>query len=683
MHLKQLFCAHCLVTWVCIYQLTKDLLVHTTSTTDEDEAKLCSEVVQLDCIRSSYEKIPGIREELFEKVENLLLCGLRNMSPSLLGLSLQAAHNMKMLSTVIEKLLEDLADVLMGRIEASLDLIAIGRELHERQPPVLPDSYRATKYQIRESSKSDTLKHFTNWVEAVWRRIQILVDDEFPAIYSKVHTLEQVLYLKLIPQSSEKLITAVQMKLGHRPTHILVNSFVQHLNTALNERISESEFWHYICVTCYPKLAEIFYDLLSRLSFNKDESDPLRTGDIAKILEHRDKEYRLEIFTLWEKISQAICENIVDSAKGSQCVDDINRLFKSIRGELSACASIPTLFEKTFVITEQVLDSLLTQLTKLISHEESAFSLTNTRPTYQQQVNANVADTLNAFYESVSKLNQFEETRVQEKVRTWRTNVSEVVVSKLVSPLASSVKSEMRTVLARIHRFKIDKPLNMETNGPSTDPSAYMLEFTARLAFLQKNLLHHISFVQDTLLYVQDLASFALIIFVLHATLIRLTKDQDKLQLVADMTALELSLTQLLATAARTANIKPVSLTSCGVSFQSIRALRGLLFEPIKVFENPAASMKDWEMPKILHIQLLLSRSETLPLPNDIRKMSKASYVDWVVSTSQSKKVYISDDVERAIVNGLREWLEKEKSTPTSESMDHLVQEYLLNWLRT
>ena len=70
------------------------------------------------------------------------------------------------------------------------------------------------------------------------------------------------------------------------------------------------------------------------------------------------------------------------------------------------------------------------------------------------------------------------------------------------------------------------------------------------------------------------LAKHAFGAFALHASLIRVLQESEKLQLTTDMTALELGLAQLLSEASRTQRGRVVSLTDCGEAFSAVRGFR-------------------------------------------------------------------------------------------------------------
>ena len=80
-----------------------------------DTSKSAQGVLDLDIVKPYVSQIHPMKTTLREQIENLLLCGLRNLSPSLLGAALQAACSLGLLNTVMQNLLNDLTDVLTDR----------------------------------------------------------------------------------------------------------------------------------------------------------------------------------------------------------------------------------------------------------------------------------------------------------------------------------------------------------------------------------------------------------------------------------------------------------------------------------------------------------------------------------------------------------------------------------------
>ncbi|WFD38874.1 uncharacterized protein MJAP1_001839 [Malassezia japonica] len=181
---------------------------------DEDEVgrELRTECAQLEFVGPHLTWLPDAAQILQEQIENLLLCGLRHLSPMLLGMALQAAEHRGMLPEVVRNLLDDLSDVLLERIRAALDLYAIGKTLGEAQPPLLPPRTLSAIYHHQpdaSASHPHAAEQIQRWTSAIWERIHSLVVDEMAPIFTKVHMLEHVLHLKHEPTSGTTFLEVV------------------------------------------------------------------------------------------------------------------------------------------------------------------------------------------------------------------------------------------------------------------------------------------------------------------------------------------------------------------------------------------------------------------------------------------------------------------------------------------
>ena len=174
-----------------------------------------------------------------------------------------------------------------------------------------------------------------------------------------------------------------------------------------------------------------------------------------------------------------------------------------------------------------------------------------------------------------------------------------------------------------------------------------------------------------------DVASNILTTFVMHASLLRLSASFDRHQIISDMTALELTLSQFLSDTSRLLSCKSLTLHDCDVPFQVARSFRTLLFEPTAAWKQPANFCRKWHLPKVIIVQHLLSRSSTLPLANDIRGMGKHAYVDWAISTSRVKHAFFSERVDKTMIQELHHWLDLEGRKMDSSTLDKMDKEVL------
>lgn len=654
-------------------------------------------VVHLDVIKPYVAHMPQIKTTLREHIENLLLCGLRNLSPGLLGSALQAAYHLGLLTSVVHNLLDDLTDVLAERTNAALDLIAVGKQLGETQPPVVPFNYSVPMYRSRVPSPSANTSNSAQvqkWTGAVWRRIRGLIVDELAPIHAKVYMLERVLQLKHGKDVNETFSDVVKHELKRSPTDMLLTSFCNNLELLSSECIQESNFWKFVFVASYPKLLRNFRELLSRVAMLSDnaESQNAVPEPIRAYLSIRTQAFLKSTLQRWEDARQRVRSCMNPNAKNLQSENEVPRFVHMLRESIEECAFDKPLLSEVVATASNMMDTFFTQISSMIRKDESAFSMTTPQPSQSQACNISVGCTLKQLLVSLADIDALELSETRQAVTEWQQKISEIVQKSLLEPLLTSFRYDLTTILGRVHRFRLNRPaLALRSDTINADASVYMHEFCARTTYFRTRLLpYYTTPLSPIHWYVfflltsraSDFVALALSTFIIHATLLRLPSDSDKLQIVTDMTTLELAMSQLLSDASRQTRHKPLSLHDCGVPFQAVRSFRTLLFEPLSTWKDPAHVRKNWHIPDMILVQHLLSKSSTLPFPNDMRRMSKPAYVDWAISTSQVKHAFFSERVQKTVLQEVHNWLETQSKALDASTLDKLDQD-TLECLRT
>lgn len=174
-----------------------------------------------------------------------------------------------------------------------------------------------------------------------------------------------------------------------------------------------------------------------------------------------------------------------------------------------------------------------------------------------------------------------------------------------------------------------------------------------------------------------DLAGHLLKTFVLHVSLIRFLQESEKLQLTSDMTILELSLSQLLHDVSDSRKGRALSLEDCGEAFSAIRGFRSLLFQPTHTLADDS-ELGSLSVPRIVLLQHTLSRSLSLPLPHELRKMTKSAYVESLQRTTDTR-LFVSPAAEALSMDEIRTWLAKARRSnqKEDETDDQLLTAFL------
>lgn len=637
--------------------------LHTLTNTGNET--LQNDISQLKFLQPYLTLIPEATQMLRDRMESLLLTGLRYLSPHLLSSAMEAANNLDMLPNLVCHFIDDLNDVLIERTQTALDLLVVGKELGQTQPPIF--SY-SQAYRVRRGER--LAAQLEVWSSTVLSRIRGLLLDEMAPLYSKVHLLERVLHLKRVKGQSFFIMVASH---GGSPSTRLCSAFANDLERIVNESIKDSDFWHHIFVLSYPNLLHIFQELFTRLSIYADGVDESLSA-LRRWLAKREQIYITTIVQRWTEARQQV-RAALTSTRFSQATVEAQRFIALIVSDLEACANDERLFQRITAAARTTVAAIVKHASSLLCCDENAFTLQGSQATSQQLQNMEVARLFRALYDGLNT-NQLD-GKHDKPTDSLQQALLQTLDTFLLTPMFASVQEELATVLSRIYRFRLDKPgVSAMDEG---DTSSYMLELCARLFFFRSHLLNHLTFTEITSRHAVHLASHTMCTFVMHASLMRLAREEDKLQLVNDMTTLELALTQMLTEASRQHKKKPLTLEHCGEPFRALRSFRLLLFEPLSAFEDiPRIEVM---VPNIIAVQHLISRSTSLPLPSELRRMNKPAYVDWAISSSLARKTYFAAQVERAVAREVHTWLTTHASNyVATDSMDKNTLNCLLKW---
>ena len=463
--------------------------------TSIDTSKSAQGVLDLDIVKPYVSQINPMKTMLREQIENLLLCGLRNLTPSLLGAALQAACSLGLLNIVMQNLLNDLTDVLTDRTNATLDLFSIGKELGETQPPLISSSTFFPLYSARDNKTSahETQERLQKWSTLVWQRIRTLIVDELAPIYIKVYMLERVLSLKQGKTLSETYLGMISKELKQSPTDLLWTSFCTLLESVSSKCMQESDFWKYIFVRSFPKFLSIFHELLSRVSMFSDHSKQIHNPipkPIHKYLSNLSREYLICFVKRWEEAQHHICSCFTPSNKNLQNIEKVVQLIAMLRTDIEECVFDKILLQEITQTATDVMCKFINQLRAMICQDESAFTLTTQQFTPSQSINVGVGQILKQIFESMSEMNKLSFLEVKSMASETKRMVTQTMQEALRGPLLLSFGLEMSAILGRIHRLRLEATaIDQRPNSKGTDTSAYMLEFCNRVRNLRTRFL--------------------------------------------------------------------------------------------------------------------------------------------------------------------------------------------------
>lgn len=382
---------------------------------------------------------------------------------------------------------------------------------------------------------------------------------------------------------------------------------------------------------------------------------------------------------------QKMCSSISNNNAGKNGLVEAHEFMLFTITELEFTAWNPSLNNEVLRLVSNAFDTLLSQISAHIVQEEGIYSLQRTNPSTQQLRNATVVNVLVQLRNEIEMASKSNTMLNSCALLQWKTNVSSVLHDQLFAPLKGSLNREFESVLARMHRFKMDKPQNTASAvSNQSSASVYMLELGARIRFLGTKLLALYTNTHEVTKLVRDLAAHLCCVFLLHATMIRLHEEQDKFQIEHDINALDAALQNWLVSFMSTEN-NDVALSSCGEPYQALKNIQAVLFIPTDQLLNTKDITQKYYMPSLIWAQYIMTRSKTLPLPNEVCQMSKNAYVEKILHSEPSRTTMYSVAAEKSILEKIRTWIAQNdpESPKLNESADRDTLECLKAWLIT
>lgn len=636
--------------------LTLDNILTCPEDATPEDTALYEDTDRLGCLQSFRSWMPAMAEELGDKLENLILCGLRHLSAELLAAALQAASHLGQLNEVVSKLLEDLTDVLAERIHSAFDLAVIGKELGDSHPPKLP---RTWVQRPSEVNQEDVHASFSTWNNKVWDKLQALLVDEFPAIMGKVLLFEQVLRCKPSLSADESLLAEVQSKLGCAPSVQLWNSLLTTLETECDEAVKNPDFWQTILVARYPKLARLLEQMTTRLKLLLKENlrfNALASPTLRSFTSHRAEAYMKDLKEHWRQMVRAIGNAL--KSDGSTA-DQVTAFVQSMAEELEACADQPSLLHSVSAVASTTWKALLAFLSDYAGTDDTPWSLTNVNTLEPGSARAQVAQTLRDLDFCLSEDAAWSHYQ-SLPVAQWKTDVEQLSRKLMLDPLASSARTDMLEALAHVHSYHQGLAGMDVTEDDAEFLSEAMEAYMTKWQACEK-LVHLYGMDRLNPKTIKSLVTFALSVHVMFLTLLRSPNKVEAKARRTDTEGLVDLLSQSLSRCSTEKAANANVLETCGEPYRLLQdILSHFSHDGEERTELDDSSMASW--PPMLHMQSLLCGSMSFPLAYDICKFTPTAYVDWVITTSQAKQEFISDRVQRTVLRDIRQWITSQSS---------------------
>ncbi|SPO26719.1 uncharacterized protein UTRI_04026_B [Ustilago trichophora] len=224
--------------------------------------------------------LDSARGTVVDSMEDMIVRGLRDLSPIMLGSALQTAFNLGTLPRLVQDLLNDLTEVVKERTVAAFDLETLSRQLNSPIPTLESNSSYSTYRSGRRTNttEAERARQQQVWTEALWKRLESLIVVEMGAVCSKVYLLEKVLKLKSDSETGVNFLSVALEELGDKPSYTFWLTLAQSLQRQVESATGRSAWLAQMLSggiggkggEGYPKLLRLFQEFFAKIGVYTD-----------------------------------------------------------------------------------------------------------------------------------------------------------------------------------------------------------------------------------------------------------------------------------------------------------------------------------------------------------------------------------------------------------------------------
>ncbi|KAG1862894.1 Golgi transport complex subunit 5-domain-containing protein [Suillus tomentosus] len=598
-------------------------------------------LVPLRSVKAAVAHIPFIEEarcKVTREMESMIMTGLSTLDQSLLASSLQTAHNLCVLPTLVQRLSKDLCDAVEERIRSTFDLSCISKELVSKEN--IPSS-QGLSYKSRVRTEPTNITA-PQWTGALWARLESLVE-EMAACCIKVYTLEKALKLKKDPVTQRSFIADVMKVLENKPSSTVWTSLGRSLEKNVRDATKGSLFFQQTLSVGYPKLLRIFHKLFAKIAVHTDtvytqsQQSPETVIVLRALSTFEDLYLSRSATRLNESVSQAF-------AGGSRAPPGSNEgvtIARVVMNELDSARFDPLLILAVARNVGAALDGVIMRAEGLISSDRLAVTLLGPMATPQQVLNGQVATCL---YYCWTNLEKVAEEHPESAATLVKAGVKRLHLTYdgIVDPLLMAIRRELASIVSKLHRVDLQKATNPMAG--MAGPSLYMKDLADKINYVKTQIFTN--FASDmTQSWALSIVRYVIRNFVLHASIAKPLGESGKLQLTTDMMELEFALSAFLGPSSKR------GLEMAGEEYKMLRAMRPLLFIDTASLASPTHTAN---LPPLVVLHHILVRS-LLPMPHITHGWQEAEYVRW---TEEHRQEDAWGLVEAALVGKEGEFVE-------------------------
>lgn len=500
-------------------------------TEEGDEEEELIPLTSLDVVNACLPLVERSREKVTDLMEDMVVMGLRDLSPLLLSTSLQTAFNLGQLADLVRDLLADLTDVIRDRVKAACDMSSLSRELGGSREPQIQQPAAYASYRSRRgaggASDSPASQSATaqRWSKVLWARFETLIVNEMGAVCSKVYTLERVLSLKTDKASGRNYLDDAMQILGDRPSAIFWSTLSGALDLQVREATRTSSFFSTTLSSGYPRLLRLFQEFFVRVSVYTDSVYThaqqrcvfffpfqslfyLLKADLSCVCHSPETIAVLRSVSHLERSYLVKTSSRLDGIIASSLAPDARQLPTTADGEGLARIAIDEIDGARFdpllliAVVNTVKDGIRRALNAIQSrhiNDSSAYTLQTASTTAAQSLNAGLTSFTYHLLMGLQTLAGSDRLQtadinaasitaprvVEEKIGDLFDQVHHIYEAQQRDPLLSHLKDEINESLNKMHYVDFGQPVPDAVSGSG---SAYMVELSEKLWFVREQL---------------------------------------------------------------------------------------------------------------------------------------------------------------------------------------------------
>ncbi|KAM0751898.1 hypothetical protein T439DRAFT_325092 [Meredithblackwellia eburnea MCA 4105] len=631
-----------------------------TSDDGEDEEDLDPEaplpIRSLDAVESVVPLVAGFRHKVVEEMEMTVQRGLDSLDHPLLASSLQTAYNLSVLPSLVKSLMEDVEDLISRRISNVFDMASLGKEVQGKETPSGANT-SAFGYKSRNRNEPTNVT-IPQWTTVLWSRLEKLVGD-LAGVCIKVYTLEKVLKMKKDQNTQMSFLDEAMSVLDNKPSLMFWTTLSSSFEKQAKDSVRTSTFIQTTLSSGYPRLLRLFQEFFSTISVHTDTVYTLaqQSPETTLVLRSIGPFETLYLTRSTNRLTEAVTSsfNITSSLSSSfssrpPSVPGPNEglaVARAIVNELDAARFDPLLVKAVAKGAAKAVEAFVGRADSLVAHDHSSTSTLGPLATPSQHSNSSIGGALYHLWSPLHRAISEHSESVRETLKPAVDNTRSLYLS-ISNPLIMAIRREFSSIITRMHR--VDYSKKVDTNPMSaTSSSSYMVDLVEKLGFVRDELLGLFKVGDLAKDWALDLARFTVQTFVLHASIVRSLGESGKLKLTSDTTTLEFAISQYLSS-------HHLALSSMGDQFKALRAFRPLLFLTNDQLASPQHTN---DVPTLILLHHILSRSDTLKLPHLVHGWTEAEYVRWLNEHGEAERM--------KLVEGVLEKWEKEGRVAVSD----------------